>query len=119
MFVVIFTEIISFYLSQVWSVPACGESVEVLSWNQRVVRVLRFLPAPESQKSALRSDPFAHKRPLVAIVDNTGPGPHFCSVNFISLHGGDQVCKFSRHFLRFEKCYEIILILFFLNSDAN
>ncbi|XP_075212533.1 BCAS3 microtubule associated cell migration factor-like [Lycorma delicatula] len=76
---------------QVWSLPASGEAVEVLSWNQRVVKTLRFLPAPESQKSSLHSDPFAHKRPLVAIVDNTGSGPHFCSVNFISLHGGDQV----------------------------
>ncbi|XP_039299533.1 breast carcinoma-amplified sequence 3-like [Nilaparvata lugens] len=33
---------------QVWSIGSSGEAVEVLSWNQRVVRTLRFLPSPHS-----------------------------------------------------------------------
>ncbi|XP_039299363.1 uncharacterized protein LOC111052137 [Nilaparvata lugens] len=82
---------------QVWSIGSSGEAVEVLSWNQRVVRTLRFLPSPHSSASTTSSsssplsDPFAHKRPLIALVDNSGPPPHFSTCSFISLQAGDQV----------------------------
>lgn len=73
-----------------WSVAATGEAREVLSWSQGAVRALRVLPSPEP-RLPLRQDLFKHKRPLVALVDNAGPGPQFCSVGFISLKDGDQV----------------------------
>ncbi|XP_047110731.1 breast carcinoma-amplified sequence 3 homolog [Schistocerca piceifrons] len=70
---------------QVWAIPASGEAMEVLSWRQGVVRTLRILPTPQD------SDQFSHKRPLIALCDSAGPGPHFCSLSFISLRFGDQV----------------------------
>jgi len=81
---------------QVWVVPASGEAREVLSWSQGSVRTLCVLPSPEP-RLPLRQDLYRHKRPLVAMVDNAGPGPQFCSVSFISLRDGDQVksIKFS------------------------
>uniref|UniRef100_A0A1B6E2D0 BCAS3 WD40 domain-containing protein n=1 Tax=Clastoptera arizonana TaxID=38151 RepID=A0A1B6E2D0_9HEMI len=75
---------------QVWSVASSGEAREVLSWSQGAVRTLRVLPTPEP-RLPLKQDIFKHKRPLVALVDNAGPGPQFCSVGFISLKDGDQV----------------------------
>lgn len=75
---------------QIWNVPATGEAREVLSWSQGSVRTLRLLPTPEP-RLPLRQDLFKHKRPLVALVDNTGPGPQFCSVSFISVRDVDQV----------------------------
>lgn len=72
---------------QVWSVRSNGEASEILSWRRGVVRTLRILQTP---KGDIR-DAFAHKRPLVALCDSTGPGPQFCSLSFISLRVGDQV----------------------------
>nr|CAD7199236.1 unnamed protein product [Timema douglasi] len=72
---------------QVWAIPASGESTEVLSWRQGVVRMLRILPTP----TVTTTDSYSHKRPLIALCDGTGPGPQFCSLSFISLRTGDQV----------------------------
>lgn len=83
---------------QVWAIPANGEATQVLSWSQGSVRTLRILPSPLSNL-ARNSDPYASKRPLVAICDSAGPGPPFCSVCFISLKTGDQVksIKFNKN----------------------
>lgn len=72
---------------QVWSVKNNGEANEVLSWRRGIVRTLRILQTPKPEIH----DAFAHKRPLVALCDSTGPGPQFCSLSFISLRVGDQV----------------------------
>nr|CAD7448989.1 unnamed protein product [Timema bartmani] len=72
---------------QVWAIPASGESTEVLSWRQGMVRMLRILPTP----TVTTTDSYSHKRPLIALCDGTGPGPQFCSLSFISLRTGDQV----------------------------
>ncbi|KAG8332960.1 Breast carcinoma amplified sequence 3 [Homalodisca vitripennis] len=81
---------------QVWLVPVTGEAREVLSWSQSSVRTLCILPTPEI-RLPLKQDLYKLKRPLVAMVDNAGPGPQFCAVSFISLRDGDQVksIKFS------------------------
>lgn len=76
---------------QVWSIPANGEAVEVLSWRQGNVRVLRILPTPNPDCFSSIEDQFRHKRPLIALCDTIAPGPHFCSLSFISLRDGDQV----------------------------
>ncbi|VVC41024.1 Hypothetical protein CINCED_3A011279 [Cinara cedri] len=75
---------------QVWYISANGEAYEVLSWSQGVVKVLKFIPLPLPELKC-KQDPFAHKRPLVALCDNSGAGPQFCSVSFISLTCGDVV----------------------------
>lgn len=74
-----------------WCIPVSGEAREVLSWSQGLVRTLCILPNPELGLP-LRQDSYKHKRPLVAMVDNAGPGPQFCAVSFISIREGDQVC---------------------------
>lgn len=76
-----------------WYIGANGEAYEVLSWSQGIVKVLKFIPSPLPELK-FRQDPFAHKRPLIALCDSSGPGPQFCSVNFISLTCGDVVCIF-------------------------
>lgn len=76
-----------------WYIGANGEAYEVLSWSQGIVKILKFIPSPLAELK-FRQDPFAHKRPLIALCDSSGPGPQFCSVNFISLTCGDVVCIF-------------------------
>lgn len=70
---------------QVWSVGGSGEATELLSWCQGAVRALRFLLKP------LNRDPHASKRPLVAIVDSSSPGPQFSTLSFISLKTAEVV----------------------------
>lgn len=53
---------------QVWCVSANGEAQEVLSWRQGPVRVLNILSTPDSSSG---NDPFASKRPLVALCDSS------------------------------------------------
>ncbi|XP_057332827.1 uncharacterized protein LOC130672324 isoform X1 [Microplitis mediator] len=74
---------------QVWLIAASGEATEVLSWRQSVVRILRILPDPKIVEDY--PDPYEQKRPIIAICDSAGPGPQFCSVNFISLRTGEQL----------------------------
>ncbi|KAL1478268.1 hypothetical protein MTO96_016452 [Rhipicephalus appendiculatus] len=73
---------------QVWCVSANGEAQEVLSWRQGPVRALNILPAPDS---SCGNDPFASKRPLVALCDSSSPAQQFCSVSIVSLKTMDQV----------------------------
>ncbi|XP_050526524.1 breast carcinoma-amplified sequence 3 homolog isoform X2 [Daktulosphaira vitifoliae] len=75
---------------QVWYIGANGEAYEVLSWSQGVVKILKFIPSPILDLK-FRQDPFAHKRPLIALCDGSGPGPQFCSISFVSLTCGDVV----------------------------
>ncbi|EEB15587.1 breast carcinoma AMPlified sequence, putative [Pediculus humanus corporis] len=72
---------------QVWCIKNNGEASEILSWRRGVVRTLRILQTPQSDIH----DAFSQKRPIVALCDSTGQGPHFCSLSFISLKIGDQV----------------------------
>lgn len=74
---------------QAWVIPVNGEAVEVLSWRQGAVRVLKVLPTPLTSASSV--DHYSLKRPIIALCDTAGPGPHFCSVSFISLKTGEQV----------------------------
>lgn len=76
---------------QVWATPATGEAVELLSWRHGSVKILRFLPAPYIIGKNGFVDLFASKRPLMALCDSSIPGPHNCSLSFISLRGGEQV----------------------------
>ena len=75
---------------QIWLIPASGEATEILSWRQGQVRTLRILPSPRSNNNE-REDPYKSRRPMIAMCDSAGPGPHFCSVNFLSLKTGEQV----------------------------
>ncbi|XP_014291647.1 putative leucine-rich repeat-containing protein DDB_G0290503 isoform X2 [Halyomorpha halys] len=70
---------------QVWSVGGSGEATELLSWCQGAVRALRFLLKPYNR------DPHTSKRPLVAIVDSSSPGPQFSTLSFISLKTAEVV----------------------------
>jgi len=74
---------------QVWSIPMTGEAQEVLAWRQGQVKTLKVLPSPESCFGS--PDNFAHCRPLVVMVDSTGPGSAFTSASFISLKSGEVV----------------------------
>lgn len=78
---------------QIWLIPFTGEAKEVLSWKQGCVKTLRVLPTPENCFGNL--DNFSHCRPLIAMVDSTGPGTPFSSASFISLKTGEQVEKTS------------------------
>lgn len=59
--------------------------------------MLRILPTPDSSSNL--EDLFSHKRPLMALCDTIAPGPHFCSLGFISLRDGDQVNVFNLYYL--------------------
>ena len=74
---------------QVWIIPATGEAQEVLAWRQGQVKTLKCLPTPENCFGS--PDNFAHCRPLVVMVDTTGPGSAFTSASFISLKSGECV----------------------------
>lgn len=77
---------------QVWSIPANGEAVEVLSWRHGLVKCLKMLPTPLVEASKEKIDQYFYKRPLIALCE-AGSNPQFqyFSVNFISLKDGDQV----------------------------
>nr|XP_018908004.1 PREDICTED: uncharacterized protein LOC109037683 isoform X2 [Bemisia tabaci]XP_018908005.1 PREDICTED: uncharacterized protein LOC109037683 isoform X2 [Bemisia tabaci] len=80
--------------AKVWSISINGESTEVLSLTDSVIKCLRLLPTPLSgstSESCRKQDLFAHKRPLMALCDNAGSSNPFCLVNFISLRTGEQV----------------------------
>ncbi|KAF6198729.1 hypothetical protein GE061_006751 [Apolygus lucorum] len=72
--------------AQVWSIPGSGDATEVLTWSLGTVRTLRLIHCPRDD-----ADPFVSKRPLVAIVDSAGPGPQYCTVNFVSLKTGEVI----------------------------
>ncbi|XP_074000051.1 uncharacterized protein [Rhodnius prolixus] len=71
---------------QVWSINGGGDATELLSWSQGAVRTLRLLDRPKDG-----ADLFINKRPLVAVVDSSGPGPQFCTVNFVSLKTAEVI----------------------------
>lgn len=77
---------------QVWSIPANGEAVEVLSWRHGLVKCLKVLPTPLIDTAKEKIDQYFYKRPLIALCE-AGSNPQFqyFSVNFISLKDGDQV----------------------------
>lgn len=75
---------------QVWIIPMTGEAQEVLAWRQGQVKTLKILPSPENCFGS-PPDNFAHCRPLVVLVDSTGPGSAFTSASFISLKSGEVV----------------------------
>lgn len=82
------------FFFKIWAIPANGEASELLAWRQSTVRVLRILPTPKVDIEIpvdQPSDLYEQKRPLIAICDNSGSGPQYCSVNFVSLKDGDQV----------------------------
>jgi len=74
---------------QVWIIPVTGEAQEVLAFRQGQVKTLKCLPTPENCFGS--PDNFAHCRPLVVMVDTTGPGSAFTSASFISLKTGEGV----------------------------
>jgi hypothetical protein len=74
---------------QVWLIPASGEAQEVLSWKYGQVKSLKVLPTPENVYGS--PDNFAHCRPLIVMVDSTGPGTPFSSASFTSLKSGEVV----------------------------
>jgi hypothetical protein len=74
---------------QVWLIPASGEAQEVLSWKYGQVKSLKVLPTPENAYGS--PDNFAHCRPLIVMVDSTGPGTPFSSASFTSLKSGEVV----------------------------
>ncbi|XP_018572462.1 breast carcinoma-amplified sequence 3 homolog isoform X2 [Anoplophora glabripennis] len=76
---------------QIWAIPATGEATEILSWRHGSVRVLKILPTPSYVGFTKNEDVFKTKRPLIALSDNSTPGPHFSSINFLSLKTGEQV----------------------------
>ena len=82
---------------QVWLIPASGEAQEVLSWKYGQVKSLKVLPTPENVYGS--PDNFAHCRPLIVMVDSTGPGTPFSSASFTSLKSGEVVRFVSLTFL--------------------
>jgi len=86
---------------QVWLVPASGEAQEVLSWKHGQFRTLKVLPTPDNVFGA--HDNFGHLRPLVVVVDSTGPGNAYISATFTSLRSGEQV-HFFFNLIEIKKC---------------
>lgn len=94
---------------QVWAIPANGEAIEVLSWRHSIVKTLRILPTPHSNKDMTRDafDQFMYKRPLMALCGdsqlNNNPSvscnQQYSTVNFVSLKDGDQVKSIKFNFL--------------------
>ena len=80
---------------QVWLIPASGEAHEVLSWKYGQVKTLKLLPTPENVFGS--HDNFAHCRPLIVMVDSTGPGTPFSSASFTSLKTGEVVSSNEMH----------------------
>ncbi|KAL7029571.1 hypothetical protein ACKWTF_006290 [Chironomus riparius] len=88
---------------QVWAIPANGEAIEVMSWKQGSVNILRILPTPFlSNNSELANDllnQFIHKRPLMALCGDcpilnqtsSSQNQQLHAVNFVSLKDGDIV----------------------------
>jgi hypothetical protein len=76
---------------QVWSISSNGEATELLSWFHGAAKFLKLIPSPSVNQNQ-KQDPFAHKRPLAAICDG-GSSAQFCSINFLSLRGGDTVSR--------------------------
>lgn len=77
---------------QVWSIPANGEAVEVLSWRHGLVKCLKILPTPLIDTTKEKIDQYFYKRPLIALCEaGSNPQIQYFSVNFISLKDGDQV----------------------------
>ncbi|KAK4303663.1 hypothetical protein Pmani_024333 [Petrolisthes manimaculis] len=97
---------------QAWVIPVNGEAMEVLSWRQGAVRTLKILPSPST--SATTVDHYSLKRPIIALCDTAGPGPHFCSVSFISLKTGEQVkiIKFKHPVHDIEANKNVVVIIF-------
>jgi len=96
----------------VWYIGANGEAYEVLSWSQGIVKILKCIPSPLPEFK-FRQDPFAHKRPLIALCDSSGSGPQFCSVSFISLTCGDVVCQSDFINRLFDYTYFIVYVKLF------
>ncbi|KAK9509588.1 hypothetical protein O3M35_006868 [Rhynocoris fuscipes] len=71
---------------QVWGINGSGDASELLSWSQGAVKTLKLLDRPRDG-----ADLFSNKRPLVAVVDSSGPGPQFCTVNFVSLRTAEVI----------------------------
>ncbi len=75
--------------SQIWSISPNGEATELLSWFHGTAKFLKLLPSPLADQNQ-KQDPFTHRRPLAAICDGASSS-QFCSINFLSLRGGDVV----------------------------
>ncbi|CAK9133547.1 unnamed protein product, partial [Ilex paraguariensis] len=73
----------------VWGVSVNGEATELLSWFHGTAKFFKLLPSPLTDQNQ-KQDPFAHRRPLAAICDGASSAL-FCSINFLSLRGGEIV----------------------------
>lgn len=58
-------------------------------WFHGAAKFLKLIPSPLADQNQ-KQDPFAHRRPLAAICDGASCA-QFCSINFLSLRGGDVV----------------------------
>ncbi|XP_065206223.1 breast carcinoma-amplified sequence 3 homolog isoform X2 [Planococcus citri] len=75
---------------QIWSITANGEATELLSWFHGTTRFVKLIPSPATDQT--KQDPFAHRRPLAAVCESVSPTvQQFCTINFLSLRGGDVV----------------------------
>ena len=77
-------------ITQIWSITANGEATELLSWFHGTAKFVKLIPSPVVDQT--KQDPFAHRRPLAAICDGSSSNSQqFCTINFLSLRGGDIV----------------------------
>ncbi|KAM6946465.1 BCAS3 microtubule associated cell migration factor [Aplochiton taeniatus] len=77
---------------QIWSLTLSGDAQELFSVRHGPVRAAHVLPAPHI--SALKTDSFEDKRPLLGVCKSTGTlgtSPPFCCVDLYSLRTGEMV----------------------------
>ena len=74
---------------QIWMIPINGEAQELFALKHGQIKALRILQTPENVYGS--PDNFAHCRPLLVMVDSTGPGPAFSAASFSSLKTGEVV----------------------------
>lgn len=94
-----------------WSISANGEAVELLSWFHGAAKFLKLIPSPLADQNQ-KQDPFAHRRPLAAICDGASSA-QFCSINFLSLRGGDVVSNMTNLCFLVTVMTHVTLIMFF------
>ena len=77
---------------QIWAIEMNGKAVEIMSWRDGPVKLLKFLPTPITNGvSSSELDLYCQKRPLVAFYESSSHQSMYQRLIFLSLKTGEQV----------------------------